>query len=289
MKLSATAMLCALLAAACGNASSPTLVGTASAPATVAPSAAAPSPGITAAAATTVTSAAPATATPPPGAPLLEDGPITPGTYTYVLNNPCDAPPPTCPAQATPPPMLDIQVTVPAGFEAVNGFHAIDASVPESQDAALVMGWTTDYGGLYSDPCIEGREAIPDIPVGPTVNEFVDAIAVTRASMSPSQPTSSLVATAAATFRSPHHPTSVTATTGVRGTPGSACRAKMTVGTRGSSMPTDIASWSSPNICRARQRPSRPAFRKWPSQSNLCRNTRHAPPMLPSWTVSSSR
>ena len=196
LKFPATGLLCTLLAAACGNAAAPTPGATALSSPRVLPSAAAPTPvavPATASATPTIASAAPATASAVPatasaalanvsphaGAPVLADGPVTPGTYTFVLNASCDDPPPACPAHATAPPVLDIEVTVPAGWEAALDYSAIDASnTGTGQDASLVIGWTSYWAGLYSDPCKQGSaDVAPDIQVGGTVDDFVDAVA----------------------------------------------------------------------------------------------------------------
>lgn len=108
----------------------------------------------------------------------LEDGPLVPGRYRYTMQDTCD-PRSGCPAQAKPA-LPDIAVTVPAGWSAANEVHLIERSIPAGthgpHGAGLVLGWTNFYAGLYSDPCRPARRSAPDIPVGPTVDDFVDAV-----------------------------------------------------------------------------------------------------------------
>jgi hypothetical protein len=92
----------------------------------------------------------------------------------------------TCPPDATPPPALGIELTVPAGWAAAPSFGTIHPSSPAGVDAAvtgpdgagLVLGWTNFHVALNSDPCARQHDGhlIPDIPVGPTVDDFVDAV-----------------------------------------------------------------------------------------------------------------
>ena len=112
----------------------------------------------------------------PLGLPVLTDGPVTPGRYIYVLQSPnCDepGPPPLCPSGATPPSALEIEVTVPAGWEALVDFHLI---YPSNAEAGVVLGWTNFHTGLNSNPCLQESHVFPDIPVGPTVDDFVGAV-----------------------------------------------------------------------------------------------------------------
>ena len=97
-----------------------------------------------------------------------------------MVENSCSDPPLDCPAPATPPPSVTLEVTVPAGYSALGGFPVIardTASGTGGPDGgALVLGWTNYPVGLNSDPCLPTDHVIPDIRFGPTVDEFVDAV-----------------------------------------------------------------------------------------------------------------
>lgn len=119
----------------------------------------------------------------------LEEGVVAPGRYRFTIRNVCEKWDPIgCPRGTKPPPPLDLKVTVPAGWQHWWEFGLLtpagDDSPTEGPDgAALVMGWTTFMVGLNSDPCItdvDGHE-IPDVKVGPGVDDFVRAVQAQKA------------------------------------------------------------------------------------------------------------
>lgn len=125
-------------------------------------------------------------------APALQEGAITPGRYTYTLRVECDDPRVGCDLKASPPPPLDIEVTVPDGWQASLEFGLIapnTASWTEGPDGAgLVMGWTTAWVGLSSNPCLRVSHQTPDVKVGPSVDDFVEAV-VAQPALDVTEPT----------------------------------------------------------------------------------------------------
>lgn len=92
---------------------------------------------------------------------MLQDGPITPGTYLYVPDSGA----------------LGIEVTVPSSrWEAATEFRTIWPRSGGSQSGALVMGWTNTSVGLNSEPCSQTSHKATDIDVGPGVDDFVEAV-----------------------------------------------------------------------------------------------------------------
>jgi hypothetical protein len=126
----------------------------------------------------TKTPAATATSASPTGTTLLEDGLVVPGRYRFAVINTCDEGP-ACSADP-PPPLPTLEVTVPEGWEAatevVSLFPAEGRDTTSGNDAALALGWTNYWVGLNSQPCSAVSHQVPDIPVGPTVDDFVDAV-----------------------------------------------------------------------------------------------------------------
>jgi len=147
----------------------PTVIPTA-APATT------PAPGASATPAATPTQTASLRSNSAAGVPLLEDGPVAAGRYRLVVDNSCD----DCesPQASWPASPVGVDVSVPAGYLAETVFSslfALDSRAPSG--AGLTLGWTSFSVGLNSDPCLAVAHEVPDIPVGPTVDDFVDAVA----------------------------------------------------------------------------------------------------------------
>ena len=132
----------------------------------------------------------------------LQDGPVIPGRYHHVLVFGCEKGDTiSCPPHPTPPPPLDVELTVPDGWEAALDFRLLyPAGMGGLQDsggatngpdgAGLVIGWTNFHVGLNSDPCARNHDGhlVPDIKVGPTVKDFVDAV-VAHPTLDVSRPT----------------------------------------------------------------------------------------------------
>jgi hypothetical protein len=128
------------------------------------------------------------TATPLATTPL-RDGPLLAGTYwvePFVGTDltpcgliPTGATPPPCPG-ATKDDSIRFTFTVPEGWAgAFNSLWLADAQVSPPGAAGMIMG---RGGWLHSDPCltdaqIELNGGLVDIPVGPTVDDFANALA----------------------------------------------------------------------------------------------------------------
>ena len=159
--------------------------------------------GATADAPTTTADADAPTSTVAPGVAALGDGPIDPGRYRFVIENWCDDGMVDCASVELPSPPIHVDVTVPAGWEGAAGYGLIhpessvdvdEANGPTTgpDGAGLVLGWTNYWVGLNSDPCTpkgsEDAHQVPDIAVGPTVDDFVDAV-VAHPSLDVTEPT----------------------------------------------------------------------------------------------------
>lgn len=126
-------------------------------------------PGTTESATETPTGAAtPSTDTSPSGVSPLQDGPLAAGRYRFVVTSTCDANM-GCPTDKEPA-LPAIDITVPQGWEG-----APEVLTLFGADAAVVLGWTNFWVGMNSKPCSRASHQKPDITVGPTVADFVDA------------------------------------------------------------------------------------------------------------------
>ena len=110
----------------------------------------------------------------------LADGPLEPGRYRFVVSVDCEGvadDPIACPEGVVDPPPIPLEVTVPAGWEHLQGFPVLRTlDKPTHEEGALVLGWTSNTVGLNSDPCSSKSHELPDIKVGPSVDDFVDAV-----------------------------------------------------------------------------------------------------------------
>ena len=117
----------------------------------------------------------------PTGVVPLPDGLLDPGRYRFVVSVECEGvedDPIACPDGVPDPPPIPLEVTVPDGWEHPAGFPVIwTVGKPEHEEAALVLGWTSNTVGVQSDPCLSTSHALPDVEVGPGVDDFVDAVA----------------------------------------------------------------------------------------------------------------
>lgn len=127
------------------------------------------------------------------GVAELEDGPLRPGRYRHLLTFVCEKGDVVgCPPDPVEPEPIEFRVTVPEGWSAATNFRTLypgSASLEEVEEedgpthgpggAGLIFGWTNFHVGLNSDPCTplntDGHR-MPDIKVGPTVDDFVQAV-----------------------------------------------------------------------------------------------------------------
>ena len=127
--------------------------------------------------------AAAASPAPSPGLSTLVDGPITPGRY--VVEPPavgwaeCAGWAEPCPSEPPLARTLRFEITIPAGWEAMADTTVIvpdDGSPEGPAGSGLAVGWTTPTAGLHGDPCQQVPHLAPDIRVGPTVDDLVEAV-----------------------------------------------------------------------------------------------------------------
>jgi hypothetical protein len=78
------------------------------------------------------------------------------------------------------PALPSLTLMVPAGWDAATDvlalFPAEGRDTVSPNDPALLLGWTNSWVGLNSHPCSRVEHQRPDIAVGPTVADFVDAV-----------------------------------------------------------------------------------------------------------------
>ncbi len=126
---------------------------------------------------------APGSEAPPASILTLADGPITPGRYVVMPPEvgwaECASWVPECPPEPPQARSLQLEITIPPGWEAGADATIIvpsQGSTEGPDGAGLEIGWTTPTAGLHSDPCQSAPHLEPDIRPGPTVGEFVDAV-----------------------------------------------------------------------------------------------------------------
>ena len=110
----------------------------------------------------------------------LPDGSLEPGRYRFVVSVDCEGvtdDPIACPDGVVDPPPIPLEVTVPSGWEHLPGFPVLRTLGKQTQqEGALVLGWTSNTVGMNSDPCSSKSHELPDVKVGPSVDDFVHAV-----------------------------------------------------------------------------------------------------------------
>jgi hypothetical protein len=113
------------------------------------------------------------------------DGPLKAGRYLILpggarwAGDPCGlgAGCPSIPSVAN---TLAVEITVPEGWQSAFESTILMPVPPGSTEApagaGFAIGWTNMSAGLHSDPCLPEAHGTPDIAVGPTVADFVDAV-----------------------------------------------------------------------------------------------------------------
>lgn len=137
----------------------------------------------TSASTTSVTPSEAVTSASPAGVVPLPDGYLEPGRYRFVVSVDCEGvkdDPIGCPEGVPDPPPIPLEVTVPDGpdgWEHPAGFPTISTIGKQPQEeGALKLGWTSNTVGVQSDPCSSESHELPDVEVGPSVDDFVDAV-----------------------------------------------------------------------------------------------------------------
>jgi len=120
---------------------------------------------------------------------MLEEGELAAGRYRLMAGlhgwvdcdgAAADVKARHCDGGGPPAQYLHVEITVPAGWQAMAEGTVIAPSGVRTGDdpdgAAIVIGWTDPWAGLHADPCLPVAHRTPDIPVGPTVEDFTDAL-----------------------------------------------------------------------------------------------------------------
>ena len=129
---------------------------------------------------TSVTPSEAVTSASPAGVVPLPDGYLEPGRYGFVVSVDCEGvkdDPIACPQGVADSPPIPLEVTVPDGpdgWEHPAGFPVIGTI--DKQPGRLVLGWTNMTVGVQSDACLSESHELPDVEVGPSVDDFVDAV-----------------------------------------------------------------------------------------------------------------
>jgi hypothetical protein len=114
------------------------------------------------------------------GVAPLPDGFVEPGRYRFVVRVDCEGvenDPIACPKGVADPPPIPLELTVANASEHMAGFPVISPIGQQTgAEGALVLGWTNMTVGVQSDPCSSKSHELPDIEVGPGVDDFVDTV-----------------------------------------------------------------------------------------------------------------
>jgi hypothetical protein len=127
--------------------------------------------------------AGPSASPSPSPAPLGADGPLPAGTYSvdpfvppYGWTLCMDPPQPGC-VETPDDDAITFTFTVPEGWEEAPFKSIWLADEQNAEPGGAGLGFSRG-GSLYSDPCIStSTPSTPDIAVGPSVDEFADALA----------------------------------------------------------------------------------------------------------------
>lgn len=117
-----------------------------------------------------------------PAPKTLQSGAVTPGRYQFALQNACPHGK-GCPVDQQPV-LPSLQITVPEGWDADLDFQTLwpmpGRDNASRNDPGLAMGWTTSWVRLFSNPCHAADPPAAEIAVGPTVEDFVNAVTAHR-------------------------------------------------------------------------------------------------------------